>query len=499
MEGEKQIDMNYLSEIAEVSYLSAPNANRYRLIMRIFFREYEKMNFQLYKEDVLELVNQYDDYSDYTSEQLLMDLDSLVRWNNLIPIQDPGKVYTIAEYKNKQYRYVMSEYAVEIERMTVRLENLFVESGNLSTNLFVRIGNSLEEAEDRKKGDAKNNYEWWMNLQEDFRRLNQNYQDYLREFYSGKTDSLMKSVEFVLHKDRFIQYLNEFIMNMQKYSRRIAKTIQKISPVMEECLLEQIILSELEIPHVSRAEQGHQEKLIRENVYGRWNSLIGWFVDQPDHSCECQKILLITQDIIRNIIQNAAMIVQIQNWGMSRKDDYKKFLSLFQNADTMEEAHCLSAHIFGIQSIAHLKSNMTMDSDNINNSVYQEEANEYCFRPHVQTYKERRKQQGFSDKALEKYMQRAEYLQNIDKEKQLVMQYINNGKVVFSKIEDVIPESVRGIFLQWISQANMSMDRLGHTEYGQQYKVVRKEGYCTLHCVDGDLKMPAYELEFIDE
>lgn len=32
----------------------------------------------------------------------------------------------------------MSEYAVEIERLTVRLENLFLESGNLSTNFFVR-------------------------------------------------------------------------------------------------------------------------------------------------------------------------------------------------------------------------------------------------------------------------------------------------------------------------------------------------------------------------
>ena len=31
----------------------------------------------------------------------------------------------------------MSEYAVEIERMTVKLENLFMDSGNLSMNYFV--------------------------------------------------------------------------------------------------------------------------------------------------------------------------------------------------------------------------------------------------------------------------------------------------------------------------------------------------------------------------
>ena len=83
----------------------------------------------------------------YHMEQLKKDLDALVAWKNLTPIQDPKRVYTIAEYKNKQYRYTMSEYAVEIERMTVKLENLFLDSGNLSLNYFVRIENALNDME----------------------------------------------------------------------------------------------------------------------------------------------------------------------------------------------------------------------------------------------------------------------------------------------------------------------------------------------------------------
>ena len=55
-------------------------------------------------------------------------------------------------------------------------------------------------------------------LQEDFKRLNQNYQDYLRDFYSGKTEQLMKSVEFVVHKDKFIKYLTEFVQEIQRHS-----------------------------------------------------------------------------------------------------------------------------------------------------------------------------------------------------------------------------------------------------------------------------------------
>ena len=97
--------MNYLKPIEETAYLSAPNAPQYRKIMRIFFRENEKMHFRMYKEDILELLRQEAEFADYEMEQLKQDLDALVRWKNLTPIQDPGKVYTIADYKNKQYQY----------------------------------------------------------------------------------------------------------------------------------------------------------------------------------------------------------------------------------------------------------------------------------------------------------------------------------------------------------------------------------------------------------
>lgn len=337
--------MESLHSIEETSYLSAQKAVQYRTIMRIFYREYEKMHFQLYKEDILELLRRIPDFEDYDMEQLKLDLETLIKWKNLTPIQDPGRANTIEEYKNKQYRYVMSEYAVEIERLTIRLDNIFVESGNLSTNLFVRLARSLEETEEVEGRSYKETNEWWSNLQEDFKRLNRNYQDYLREFYSGKSDKLMKSLEFVLHKDRFIQYLNEFIQELQKHSRRIAKLLTQKGAQIEGRLLERVIQSEMEIPHALSERQADMEEGIRENVWGKWYSLKSWFLDSAEHECECHKILIITNDIIANIIRNAALILQVQNWGVSRKDDYRKFLELFLEADSLEDAHRISAHV----------------------------------------------------------------------------------------------------------------------------------------------------------
>ena len=84
-------------------------------------------------------------------------MNILVEWKNLVTVQDPRRAYTIADYKDKQ---IMSEYSVEVERMTVRLENLFVGSGSLSPNLFLRIYNGIEQFEGMKSMSLKQVNEW---------------------------------------------------------------------------------------------------------------------------------------------------------------------------------------------------------------------------------------------------------------------------------------------------------------------------------------------------
>ncbi len=488
--------MRELEPITETAYLTAFNASQYRKIMRIFFIENEKMHYRLYKEDVLEILRREEGYETYPMEQLKQDLDALVEWKNLTPLQDPRRVYTIADYKNKQFRYTMSERAVEVERLTVRLENLFVETGSLSTNLFVRLTEELDTARRLEKADLKEVNEWWKNLQEDFKRLNQNYKDYLREFYSGKSEKLLKSIEFIIHKDRFIAYLREFIQGLQRHANRISVILEKESGFIESTLLERVIESEMDIPHALPAGMGDRREMIRDSVYGKWDTLKGWFLGSEGAPSESAQILEITNDIIRTLIQNASLIVQMQNWGISRKDDYLKFLELFSGCGSLEEAHKLSAHVFGIQQIAHLKANAERSTDKISSSVYEEPAMEYLLRPHTRSYQPRKDRQGFTDKTMEKLAQKNRYLKKLDEERNLVMKYIRGGKLDIASIEDVVPESVRVTLLQWISQAALNSGKRGQTEYGQAFRLKQKPGTCVLKCEDGDLTMPAYVLEF---
>lgn len=47
----------------------------------------------------------------------------------------------------------------------------------------------------------------------------------------------MKSVEFVVHKDKFIKYLNEFVQRVQHHSKRIEQILSDNMPVIEEYIL----------------------------------------------------------------------------------------------------------------------------------------------------------------------------------------------------------------------------------------------------------------------
>ena len=98
--------------LTEAKYLNADNADRYRSIMRIFYENYEKLRYWMYQEDVYEEMTADPYFADYRMEQCQQDLAMLTEWKNLNTLQDTRRVSSIEEFKNKKFRYQMSEYSV---------------------------------------------------------------------------------------------------------------------------------------------------------------------------------------------------------------------------------------------------------------------------------------------------------------------------------------------------------------------------------------------------
>ena len=190
-----KINEKLTKPITEVNYLRAENVDRYRVIIRYFYEQYEKIQYWLYKEDVFDAMIQTGLFPNYTIDQCQSDLSSLTEWKNLIAIQDTSKVTSIEEFKNRKYRYQLSEYTIEIERMTLKLENLQVEGASLEPTLLERIQYQIMCIETLQDASMEEIHTWWKDLNTNFIRLNQNYQDYIRTLNNAKAAVILNDSE----------------------------------------------------------------------------------------------------------------------------------------------------------------------------------------------------------------------------------------------------------------------------------------------------------------
>ena len=195
-----EINEKLSKQITETSYLTTENTKRYRPILRFFYEEYEKINYMLYKEDIYNALKGKLNFEDYTVESCEKDLDALVNWGNLTALQDTNNVTTVEEFKHRKFRYQLTEYAVEIERLVIKLENLHIEGSSLEPMLIERIKEAIENIEKISKKSETEVHGWWENLNNDFKRLNQDYQDYIKTFYNVKMEEVAKSKQYIYTK-----------------------------------------------------------------------------------------------------------------------------------------------------------------------------------------------------------------------------------------------------------------------------------------------------------
>ena len=340
-----QVTEKLTKALTEVKYLNADNVSRYRCIMRIFFENYEKLKYWLYQEEIYDQMKEDPFFADYRIEQCQQDLAMLVEWKNLNTIQDTRKVASIEEFKNKKYRYQMSEYSVEIERLVLRLENLFVEGSSLEPTLLERIRRNVNRFEEMSKEgiDTDTVYTWWNDLNNDFIRLNQNYKDYMRDLNSVKAEEMMHTREFLVFKDRLVEYLRSFIKGLQQNVGVIEETLQGLDPQVCDLVFEKVISYELSIP---RIDVEMTRELIEPKVRGRFQSIYNWFVSDGFDVYEASRLFDETNEIIRKITRYAARITERNASGANRREEYRKVAQLFLNCKDVNDANRMSAMVF---------------------------------------------------------------------------------------------------------------------------------------------------------
>lgn len=484
-----------LRPLTETKYLSMENAWRYRSIMRLFYINDQKYRHYLMKEDVHSSLLQDELFGDYTLEMCRQDLDALVEWGNLSATQDTTKVTTYQQFVNKQFRYQMTEYAIEIERLTIRLENLFIEGGSLEPTLLERIKDEIKLLKTKIHEDAKSLGGWWSSLNADFQRLNQNYQDYIRDWNSIKADELMKSKNFLLYKEKLVDYLRNFVKELQFFAHEIEVLLLKVSADEQRILIDQVSQYEADIPRIDMENVSFAD--IHENIQGKYESIRRFFVNQQGRESEVEKILEMTNEIIRKITRYAAGILEMSSQYSNRRDEYMKVLEFMGQCETLEEAHELSALVFGIDSYHHFQGDMVRQTESIFSSIWDEIPLEITTEPRIRNYRERMLKTAIRDDSEDKKKMQEAILKQRQEEQELVESCIKEERIEFEKLHRLKP-FVRKTLLRWLGKAILENGALVSTENGQKYRLLNpnEKTTCTLICEDGDFVMPAFILSF---
>lgn len=488
-------------QITETAYLTKENTKRYRPILRFFYEQNQKMNFMLYKEDVFNEFAGKRYFEDYTIEQCDSDLTQLMEWKNLIAIQDTGVAYTLEEFKNKKYRYQLSDFAVEIESLVLKLENLHIEGASLEPTLIERIKNQIKEINKIKDENETVVNGWWENLNADFKRLNENYQGYIKSFYNIKMEDIAQSTQFIVRKNDLVIYLREFIKALQDNSYEIEGILENLSEETENKILDKVFIAQSKVIRIDRIDEEVPEKELRDRNEGKWKNLKRWFIGDDSRDSEIININEKTSEIIRKITRIANQIAESKGNVNSRKAEYKKICEMFCKTKDLEEAHKLSSLVFGIMNTKHMKGNFERTTDSISSKLSEEKAEEIEVKPRIREFKEKQEKFAIENKYEQKQEQIQKYLEKLEQEAKQIEKYIIDGKIEIDKMPENVEANVRKKILNWISRANQTQSKETKTEQGQKVKLIypKENKKCIMRCEDGNLNMPAFILEFEQE
>lgn len=207
-----------------------------------------------------------------------------------------------------------------------------------------------------------------------------------------------------------------------------------------------------------------------------------------------------TNDIIRRITRYAAQLSEKNALGANRKEEYRKVAELFLKCQDMEEAHKMSAMVFGMECPQHIAGDLVRETDSMNIGVYEEQPMEISLKPRIRTYREKSRRSAIRESAEQKQETRRKMLEKQREEMEKLQALEVNGRIHFGELP-VLEPRIREILLKWLSDAMESADFSARTDDGRRYILDRSRAdeTCVVHCLDGNFTMPDLSIVFQEE
>ncbi len=487
---------NLLKPVVETSYLTAINVARYRCVMRYFYEQHQRLRYWLKPEEVFDGVFGYGALGDYTMEQCQKDLDQLMEWKNLIPRHDGGRASTVEEYLRKKFRYQMTPYSVEIERLLEGLEKIRGYGGSLEPTLLEAIARGLKTIEETGRFGEGEAHQTWKATYEVFTQLTQEAADYIASLQSAKAEELMLSEAFLVYKNSLTRYLQNFVRGLQVHGMKVEGMLLRITPSRRDSFFTAVMDDRAGMPQLDDISSPDEERHLLEQ---EWDSLVRWFLGDARAVSDLQFLEQATKDTIAKIVRCALRIQEKQRSGVSRKRELDYLGRWFFSLSAMDEAHELAAYTFGLYRTRHFQGIDNKGTDSAEISMWDTGPNVRSLHSRSRSRRKDGGTQAIESSREWEERARKDYLTRRREKEALLKAYVQAGELTISDLQDV-PPALRYQLLYWIGQCMGSRSGTIRTAEGVQIRLVPPPGgrRTLLRCEDGSLDMPDYTLIFSD-
>lgn len=491
-----EVTASLYKPIFETSYLNAQNVGRYRCIMRYFYDQHQRMRYWLKPQEIFTgatALGLLED--DYTLDQCQKDLNQLVEWGNLVPRHDGGRAATVEEYLRKKFRYQMTPYAVEIERLVAGLEKVRGYGGSLEPSVFEDIAGNLEHLEKAAgqfpPGEA---IALWEKIYGDFVKLTENASDYIASLQSSKVEELMLTEAFLVYKDSVTRYLQDFVQGLQRHAYKIEAALPSLDPGIVDTFLANLQRDLASRPQLDEPLTPAEEL---QRLQQEWQSMLRWFVGSEHEPSDVYFLEQTTKDTIARIVRNALRIQEKHRMGISRRRELDYLGKWFFTLDDINQSHRLAAHVFGLYRCRHFQGVDDKGTDNADVSMWQA-------GPNIRELRSRSRKRlrdtgtGFiRDQRERQQKARESYVLAQQEEMAVLHRYLAREEVWVAELGPLSARE-RYYLLYWIGRCmtNKSRKILTPEGIGISLQLPAAEERAILICDDGELDMPNYLLKF---
>ncbi|WP_299166905.1 TIGR02677 family protein [uncultured Arthrobacter sp.] len=342
------------------AYLSAPNAQLYRRVMRVLMSEKERFTVHVRPEQIWKALG--NDGGEPVEESAVTEaLERLSQstWANVLAFPDSTRVTALEDFYRRRMLYQLSRQGEAAERALAQYDAALGTRGALQSvaleDIAVLLTNLRDVVANQRADeavDAALTHQTLRSLRERFVELAENAVAFMGSM-QRTIDLHDADVEaFLAYKEELIAYLERFIHDLLTRGALIVELLGSIPEEGVRFLAD--TAAEREAIDAAPAEVDTARAAARETWLRQWSGLSDWFIGTPMRESEAKLLRARARASIPALL---AVVRALHEKSGGRTDRTQDFLTLarwFATLPTDADRHRLWRSAFALTPVRHL-------------------------------------------------------------------------------------------------------------------------------------------------